>query len=408
MTSPKLLLVLMAAAAYAAPQINERQVVGQVLTQLTPAIQQAIASLNSGSVSRSVSVPSSRFSGAAGFTSSSGLGSSRLSSSRFSGAGSSRFSGATGSSGFSSGSRSSGASVSTITSSVVSQLQPSIAAAVAQALAGSRRSSSVSLGSANKEQEYADGPAEYNFEYKVADDEQQNYIARQESRDGDTVTGSYNYVNPAGTLVTVNYEAGPEGFKQETSEQKGAVEMRNIPVGWDGPLAGVDDQAVSSGVSASRSTSTSQSDLIAKILASLQPRITSAVQSAIGQANTVRVAPRPVVVTPVAITARRPSVAVAPARFGPSASSFGQNSFARSRSASVDQSGIVSSVINSLSPRISSAVNAALAGSTRRTSSSRRAQSGASRASTGNLSGLFGVSGQSTVSVQTPEFAIEY
>ena len=74
------------------------------------------------------------------------------------------------------------------------------------------------------------------------------------------MTGSYNYVNPAGTLVTVNYEAGPEGFKQETSEQKGAVEMRNVPVGWDGPLAGVDDQAVSSGVSASRSTSTSQSD----------------------------------------------------------------------------------------------------------------------------------------------------
>jgi len=388
MTSPKLLLVLIAAAAYAAPQINERQVVGQVLTQLTPAIQQAIASLNSGSVSRSVSVPSSRFSGAAGFTSSSGLGSSRLSSSRFSGAGSSRFSGATGSSGFSSGSRSSGASVSTITSSVVSQLQPSIAAAVAQALAGSRRSSSVSLGSANKEQEYADGPAEYNFEYKVADDEQQNYIARQESRDGDTVTGSYNYVNPAGTLVTVNYEAGPEGFKQETSEQKGAVEMRNVPVGWDGPLAGVDDQAVSSGVSASRSTSTSQSDLIAKILASLQPRITSAVQSAIGQTNTVRVAPRPVV--------RRPSVVLAP----PRVSSFNNR-------ASFDQSGIVNSVISSLSPRISSAVNAALAGSTRRSSISSR---GSQRTQTANsgLFGLFGVSGQSSVSLETPEFAVQY
>jgi len=388
MTSPKLLLVLMAAAAYAAPQINERQVVGQVLTQLTPAIQQAIASLNSGSVSRSVSVPSSRFSGATGFTSSSGLGSSRISSSRFSGAGSSRFSGATGSSGFSSGSRSSGASVSTITSSVVSQLQPSIAAAVAQALAGSRRSSSVSLGSANKEQEYADGPAEYNFEYKVADDEQQNYIARQESRDGDTVTGSYNYVNPAGTLVTVNYEAGPEGFKQETSEQKGAVEMRNVPVGWDGPLAGVDDQAVSSGVSASRSTSTSQSDLIAKILASLQPRITSAVQSAIGQTNTVRVAPRPVV--------RRPSVVLAP----PRVSSFNNR-------ASVDQSGIVSSVISSLSPRISSAVTSALAGSTRRSSVSSR---GSQRTQTANsgLSGLFGVSGQSSVSLETPEFAVQY
>merc|ERR1712012_60014 len=290
--------------------------------------------------------------------------------------------------GFSSGSRSSGASVSTITSSVVSQLQPSIAAAVAQALAGSRRSSSVSLGSANKEQEYADGPAEYNFEYKVADDEQQNYIARQESRDGDTVTGSYNYVNPAGTLVTVNYEAGPEGFKQETSEQKGVVEMRNVPVGWDGPLAGVDDQAVSSGVSASRSTSTSQSDLIAKILASLQPRITSAVQSAIGQTNTVRVAPRPVV--------RRPSVVLAP----PRVSSFNNR-------ASFDQSGIVNSVISSLSPRISSAVNAALAGSTRRSSISSR---GSQRTQTANsgLSGLFGVSGQSSVSLETPEFAVQY
>merc|ERR1712147_492585 len=110
--------------------------------------------------------------------------------------------------------------------------------------------------------------------------------------------------------------------KQETSEQKGAVEMRNIPVGWDGPLAGVDDQAVSSGVSASRSTSTSQSDLIAKILATLQPRITSAVQSAVGQTNTVRVAPRP-----VTYTARRPV-----------------SSFTRSSSGSADQSSIVSSV----------------------------------------------------------------
>merc|ERR1719352_501654 len=243
---------------------------------------------------------------------------------------------------------------------MVSQLQPSIAAAVAQALAGSKRSSSVSVGSANnREPEYADGPAEYNFEYKVADDEQQNYIARQESRDGDTVTGSYNYVNPAGTLVTVNYEAGPDGFKQETSEQKGAVQMRNVPVGWDGPLAGVDDAgSVSSGVSASRqssSSSLSQSDLIAKILATLQPRITSAVQSAVGQTSTVRVAPRPVAsyrpavavapartvavaprpairVAPRPVTSYRPAVAVAPARYGPSVSSFGQNSFTRSSS----------------------------------------------------------------------------
>jgi len=279
---------------------------------------------------------------------------------------------------------------------VVSQLQPSIAAAVAQALAGSRRSSSVSVGSANREPEYADGPAEYNFEYKVADDEQQNYIARQESRDGDTVTGSYNYVNPAGTLVTVNYEAGPDGFKQETSEQKGAVEMRNVPVGWDGPLAGVDDAgSVSSGVSASRqsSSSLSQSDLIAKILATLQPRITSAVQSAVGQTSTVRVAPRPVVAV-----APRPAITFASRPLPP------VSGFTRSSSGSVDQSNIVNSVISSLSPRISSAVSSALAGSNRRSSVSSRG----SQASNSGLSGLFGVSGQSTVSLETPEFAIQY
>ena len=163
-----------------------------------------------------------------------------------------------------------------------------------------------------------------------------------------------------------------------------------------------------------RQSSLSQSDLIAKILATLQPRITSAVQSAVGQTNTVRVASRPVAVAPrpVTYTARRPV-----------------SSFTRSSSGSADQSSIVRSVISSLSPRISSAVSSALAGSSRcytfrlfnnffaesinrRTTSSRRAGSGSSRSFQGsgasNLGGLFGVSGQSSVTVQTPEFAIEY
>merc|ERR1711894_505106 len=154
----------------------------------------------------------------------------------------------------------------------------------------------------------------------------------------------------------------------------GAVEMRNVPVGRDGPLAGVDDAGVSSGVSASRQSGLSQSDLIAKILATLQPRITSAVQSAVGQTNTVRVASRPVAVAPrpVTYTARRPV-----------------SSFTRSSSGSADQSSIVSSVISSLSPRISSAVNSALAGSSRRTQSGSSRSFQGSGASRGNLGGLF-------------------
>jgi len=185
--------------------------------------------------------------------------------------------------------------------------------------------------------------------------------------------------------------------------------MRNVPVGWDGPLAGVDDAgSVSSGVSTARqssSSSLSQSDLIAKILATLQPRITSAVQSAVGQTSTVRVTPRPVASYRPAVAPARP-VAVAPRP----AISFASrplppvSSFTRSSSGSADQSSIVSSVISSLSPRISSAVSSALDGSNRRSYVSSRG----SQASNSGLSGLFGVSGQSTVSLETPEFAIQY
>ena len=45
--------------------------------------------------------------------------------------------------------------------------------------------------------------AQYDFEYKVANDGTQTYIAQQESRDGLEVTGMYKYVDPTGAIVTV-------------------------------------------------------------------------------------------------------------------------------------------------------------------------------------------------------------
>merc|ERR1712054_446208 len=71
---------------------------------------------------------------------------------------------------------------------------------------------------------------EYSFEYKVADNDVQTYISQSESRDGDNLTGTYSYVNPLGSLITVNYEAGPMGYTQTTSEQAGFVEIRAQPV----------------------------------------------------------------------------------------------------------------------------------------------------------------------------------
>ena len=46
-------------------------------------------------------------------------------------------------------------------------------------------------------------------------------------REGNDVTGTYNYVNPAGALVTVNYEAGVDGFSQTRDVEQGAVQMRS-------------------------------------------------------------------------------------------------------------------------------------------------------------------------------------
>ena len=176
MTSAKLLLALMATVAVqAAPQINEREVVGEVIQSLGPAIQQALASLGSSSSSSSSSFSSSPIVGRVSSTSSA----SRPQTSRRNTFVSSAPTGVTRSA--------SGPSVSSVTSSVVSQLQPSIAAAVAEALKASSRPVSRPVFKPAEQvykpaEEPNYGPAKYNFGYKVADEESQAYINHQESR----------------------------------------------------------------------------------------------------------------------------------------------------------------------------------------------------------------------------------
>ena len=48
-------------------------------------------------------------------------------------------------------------------------------------------------------------PMPYSFSYDVVGDETQTYISRQEESDGETVTGSYSYVDPTGALIIVTY-----------------------------------------------------------------------------------------------------------------------------------------------------------------------------------------------------------
>merc|ERR1712117_197701 len=142
----------------------------------------------------------------------------------------------------------------------------------------------------------------YNFEYKVADDEEKTYISRNENRDGNELSGSYSFIDATGALVTVDYTAGVNGYAETRSKEAGKVQMKAVPA-WDGPLAGLEEAsgavavAKTSTSSSSRfgsssgsrtssaitstSSSGSQTDLIAQILAALTPQINSAVAAAL-------------------------------------------------------------------------------------------------------------------------------
>merc|ERR1712020_42695 len=203
-----------------------------------------------------------------------------------------------------------------VVTSVITSLTPSISKAVEEALAAAaaaeqaaaEQAAAAAAAAAEKNafdsQVSADlGPMVnpvYNFEYKVADDEEKTYISRNEERDGDELSGSYSFIDATGALVTVDYTAGVNGYAETRSKEAGKVTMKAVPA-WDGPLAGLEEAsgavAVAKGATSSSSrfgsssgsrssssaisSSSSQSDLIAKILAALTPQINSAVAAAL-------------------------------------------------------------------------------------------------------------------------------
>merc|ERR1712172_387746 len=177
-----------------------------------------------------------------------------------------------------------------VVTNVVSALTPSIAAAVEQALAAQaaaeaarveaeRRAAEAEAARLEAERRAAaeaaaaaaaaaasssNSQVKYNFEYKVAEDEDQVYITQNEARDGDKLQGTYSFVDPRGALVTVNYEAGPMGYSETREEKLGFVEIRSKPARVAPAPPKVD-----------------QGTLIQRILAILQPQIGSAVSSAL-------------------------------------------------------------------------------------------------------------------------------
>merc|ERR1712172_422674 len=211
-----------------------------------------------------------------------------------------------------------------VVTSAITSLTPSISKAVEEALAAAAAAEQAAAEAARRQQIAAANAAAaaaaaeknafdsqvsadlgpmvnpvYNFEYKVADDEERTYISRNEERDGNELSGSYSFIDATGALVTVDYTAGVNGYAETRSKEAGKVTMKAVPA-WDGPLAGLEEPSgaisVAKGATSSSSrfgsssgsrsssaisSSSSQSDLIAQILAALTPQINSAVAAAL-------------------------------------------------------------------------------------------------------------------------------
>ena len=121
----------------------------------------------------------------------------------------------------------------------------------------------------------------YAFTYQVADEDTQTYIKQTESRENDLVTGEYSYVDPLGSLITVKYTAGEDGYQETRTVEPNFVAIRNAPIiPTPEPVRPKPVPARPKPAPAPKPES--NEDLIAKIIAQLTPFIKSTVSNSLG------------------------------------------------------------------------------------------------------------------------------
>lgn len=286
---------------------------------------------------------------------------------------------------------------------------------------------------------------QYNFNYKVADSDEQTYIAMNENRDGDQVTGSYQYVDPLGSLIIVTYTAGVMGYSETREVQPNYVDIKPRPVkqqtttssfvGSSGSNSGFSSSGSNSGFSSSNSgfggsssgfgsssfgsssnfgssssnnfgssgsSSFNADSIVNAVVSQVQPLISSTVSNAVGGGSR----------RPVAVLSTPPPLAAAPA---PITTSFNSND-------------IVSQVVSNIQPLISSTVSNAVGSSSgrfnsRTSSASNSASNSASFSpapiaaprrpapavsSSSSINDLFGNGDTFNVRFNTPDFEIQY
>ena len=89
---------------------------------------------------------------------------------------------------------------------------------------------------------------------------------REEESDGTTVTGSYSYVDPTGTLIIVRYTAGVMGYTETRERQEGYLQIRDQ--GTSSKRVTTSSSSVTSGSGSNRfaTSSTGQQQLTTTLL----------------------------------------------------------------------------------------------------------------------------------------------
>jgi len=271
--------------------------------------------------------------------------------------------------------------------------------------------------------EMFDENPEYSFNFKVADEDKQTYIAQEESRAGESVTGSYSYVDPYGSLITVTYTAGPMGYQETRNVQENFIAIRqqsassSASAGSSSGISSFSSQssfgsnsgASSSGLSSTSSSSRPQSTGFTVVRPGSGSSSSSTEQSSFSQSNLQSVS-----------GSQRPAANQAPLRAP-----------APRPTSTSSQSDIVAQIVSQISPLVSQTVNSAVSGASRsrfapRPAPTRRVVAPqpapivqvlapvqapqavqTSTRSSGSLGSLFG-DGNFNVRFNTPDFNIEY
>ena len=156
----------------------------------------------------------------------------------------------------------------------------------------------------------------------MSDDTAQTYIAHQEGRKDNVVTGEYSYVDPYGALITVNYIADENGYREERKSQADFVQIRAIPVVQAAPVpkpAPVVRKVVKPAPArkvvkavepivkqvVKAETGSDDSDLVARIISQLTPFIKTTVADSLGSQQQTRTTSRVVAVQQPVVQAVR-------------------------------------------------------------------------------------------------------